>query len=475
MKKYYFLIIVALILGLVLTGCSLLSNVGQVPTTGQSGISYLTKGVDPPLDLVGLWHLDETSGTTATDSSGTNDGTLMGGTGWTSGKFGNALDFDGINDYVDCGNVLQLDGVSEFTIEFWIKVDSTFPAEWQGIIARGNSSQRAPWVFGNQGNSSLYMQFETVLGGPADCSLITDGLTVGQWNHVAFTWDGTTVRSYIDSTAGPTDTTDDDVLADTGGSLKFGYIPNYEYFEGLIDEVRIWSSALTVDQLDDRAAPTINIDTPTDGATYLIGEVVNAVWSTSDGTGTGVASEIGTVASGSPIDTATAGLKTFTVSAIDYAGNEGSASVTYYVLENFVTGGGKINMSTLDLNGKKAALTFGGTVGVLEGVGIVGQFHIVDHTGLLYEGKGAESWHCNNFDYLEFSGPPAESPEATHDTAIFEGEFVSNRGNTETLRLRIIDNGEPGARVDTFSIWFFDDWFGWTIDGGNFQVHNIED
>ena len=44
MKKYYFLIIVALILGLVLTGCSLLSNVGQVPTSEQSGIAYLTKG-----------------------------------------------------------------------------------------------------------------------------------------------------------------------------------------------------------------------------------------------------------------------------------------------------------------------------------------------------------------------------------------------------------------------------------------------
>ena len=43
MKKYYFLIIVALILGLVLTGCSLLSNVGQVPTTDQSGVAYLTK------------------------------------------------------------------------------------------------------------------------------------------------------------------------------------------------------------------------------------------------------------------------------------------------------------------------------------------------------------------------------------------------------------------------------------------------
>ncbi|GAG01501.1 unnamed protein product, partial [marine sediment metagenome] len=42
MKKLIYLIVLTLILGLVLTGC-LLSNVGQVPTTGQSGIAYLTK------------------------------------------------------------------------------------------------------------------------------------------------------------------------------------------------------------------------------------------------------------------------------------------------------------------------------------------------------------------------------------------------------------------------------------------------
>ena len=44
MKKLSYLIVLVLILGLALTGCTLLSNVGQVPTTGQSGISYLTKG-----------------------------------------------------------------------------------------------------------------------------------------------------------------------------------------------------------------------------------------------------------------------------------------------------------------------------------------------------------------------------------------------------------------------------------------------
>jgi hypothetical protein len=59
---------VALILGLVLAGYSLLSNVGQVLTNEQSGISCLTK--EPPTGLVVLWRFDEEVGTTASDSSG---------------------------------------------------------------------------------------------------------------------------------------------------------------------------------------------------------------------------------------------------------------------------------------------------------------------------------------------------------------------------------------------------------------------
>ena len=263
MKKLYYLIILTVILGLVLTGC-FLSNVGQVPTSEQSGIAYLTKGILISDNLVGLWHFDEESGTTASDSSDYhNDGTLINGTSWDSGKFGNALSFDGVDDYVDCGIVPQLNGVSEFTVEFWIKVDSLpFSAtSWQGIIARGNAGQRTPWVFGNQGNSNLYMQFETTLGGPADCSFVTDDLTAGQWHNVAFTWDGHTVTSYLDGVAGPTDITDGSVLADTDESLKFGYIPGYAYFAGTIDEVRIWNVALTATQiLQSYEAEALHVD-----------------------------------------------------------------------------------------------------------------------------------------------------------------------------------------------------------------------
>ena len=91
MKKYSYLIIIVLISSLVLVGCSLLSNVGQVPSSEQSGIAYLTKGPSP--DLVGLWHFD---GDTL-DSSGKGlDGALsLSGASFVVDGFGQALNVDG--------------------------------------------------------------------------------------------------------------------------------------------------------------------------------------------------------------------------------------------------------------------------------------------------------------------------------------------------------------------------------------------
>jgi len=76
MKKLYYLIVLTLILGLVLTGC-FLSNVGQVPTSEQSGITYLTKGVPLPINLVGLWRFN---GDATDSSSNNNNGTVYGAT-----------------------------------------------------------------------------------------------------------------------------------------------------------------------------------------------------------------------------------------------------------------------------------------------------------------------------------------------------------------------------------------------------------
>jgi len=315
--------------------------------------------------------------------------------------------------------------------------------------------------------------------------------SVDTWYHVVQRYDGSNLRLYINGSEVGTPVSCGVWKPDNyDRAVRIGaswHPTPGRHWKGLIDEIRIWNTAspsfkLTLTQ--DTAFNPVNTE-HTVTATVTIGSDEPAPGVLVDFTVSGVNDDTDIVltdSNGKATFTYTGdggdGIDTITVSLNpDYCPfyQATPVFVEKYWLENFVTGGGKINMSTLELGGKKAALTFGGTVGVLEGAGIVGQFQIVDHTGFMR--KGAVSWHCNNdFSFLNFEGGPAESPVATHDTAIFEGVFVSNLGDTETLRLKIIDNGEPGARVDKFSISLNSTELGeWMIDGGNFQVHDIED
>jgi len=80
MKKLTYLIIVALILGLVLTGCSLLSNISQVPATGQSGTTYLMKGLSFDPVLLDSVNIGDTDSELKHDLEGWSD--IWSGCGW---------------------------------------------------------------------------------------------------------------------------------------------------------------------------------------------------------------------------------------------------------------------------------------------------------------------------------------------------------------------------------------------------------
>lgn len=87
-------------------------------------------------DLVGLWRLDETSGTVAHDASGNgHNGTLVGDPMWAHGKIGGALDFDGNDDLVELG---KFDVVGPgITLAGWIRPDS-FTINDGRIITKAN-------------------------------------------------------------------------------------------------------------------------------------------------------------------------------------------------------------------------------------------------------------------------------------------------------------------------------------------------
>ena len=249
MKKYSFLIIVALILGLVLSGCSLLSNISQVPATEQSGITYLTK--NPSSDPVGLWHLDEGTGTTAYDSSGNpNDGTLMGDTSWTSGKFANALSFDGDGDYVQLPASNTILNTNTFTIEAWFRTSVNHPV-YGGTEGR---LVNLHWKDTASTAVSLYVE-EDKIGllyhkGSMQHVFVKHEVDYfdNVWHHIAVTYDATTYRLYYDGV---------EVESQAGDFGGFGTYPAYlgtyngsqRFFNGLIDEVRIWNVALLPNQL----------------------------------------------------------------------------------------------------------------------------------------------------------------------------------------------------------------------------------
>ena len=254
MKKFIYLIVLALILGLALTGC-LLSNVGQVPTTEQSGIAYLTKSVPPlppPNNLVGLWRFDGN----ADDSSGNgNDGTVSGATYVDSPMpMGQALSFDGVDDYVDCGNDASLDITTAITIETWVFPRSAGLNNYGRIM----DMHLAPCLL--VGPNGQLRWFGDIGGTSVDKAVCTGCVSWNSWHHLALTYDMNeaipTIRGYVDGElkgtitgySGPLSTTS--VRLAIGNSLEEGtayYLSRA--FDGLIDEVRIWNVALLPDQL----------------------------------------------------------------------------------------------------------------------------------------------------------------------------------------------------------------------------------
>jgi succinoglycan biosynthesis transport protein ExoP len=89
-----------------------LYNTGRSLSSSASAMTQ--ENTSTTEDLVGHWKLDESSGTTAPDSSGNgNAGTLANGPVWTAGKIGNALSFDGVNNYVNVPSSANYDSMNQ--------------------------------------------------------------------------------------------------------------------------------------------------------------------------------------------------------------------------------------------------------------------------------------------------------------------------------------------------------------------------
>jgi len=220
---------------------------------------------EPPA-LVAHWKLDESEGDTAKDSAGTNDGALHDSPQWQpyGGRLEGALLFDGENDYVDCGNSPTFDITAQITVAAWANF-SFVNMEWQTVIAKGDSA----WRLSTARNYRRY--HFAVTGGPP-WNYINGDIEVEahEWHHVCGTYDGANLRLYIDGVedpAGPVPelngvTTDDYDVYIGENQERPG-----RYWDGLIDDVRVYNYALTPAQVFNLCKPgVLYVDADAHGA-----------------------------------------------------------------------------------------------------------------------------------------------------------------------------------------------------------------
>ncbi len=206
-----------------------------------------------PNDLVGYWTFDEGSGTTAWDYSGFNNtGTLTNmntvgnsTSGWTIGKFDYGLKFDGVNDYVTVANSTSLNP-NYVTISAWIYSRNPTNPGIQTIVARQGAQ---PYDFLI---SSGYFYMEMRTSSTAYNSWTTTYIVpANQWEYVTAVFDGIYEKLYVNgifhsqnlvSPAGTLVITNNVPLLIGGGWSSY-------YFNGTIDEVRIYNRSLTADEV----------------------------------------------------------------------------------------------------------------------------------------------------------------------------------------------------------------------------------
>jgi hypothetical protein len=190
-----------------------------------------------------VWHLKETSGgsgaikdSTARDNHGTDFNSPTFG---VTGKIGNAIDFDGTNDYA----TMPTSGfnTSAGTVELWTNID-TFPSADNKYMFSHLTSPTANRVYVNLKPDNTW---GTGMGDTYD--LVRGSVvSAGTWYHLVLTWDGTNVRGYKDGTLnfGPTSYSG---LTTVGNIYVSAWDNTAEWFDGTLDEVRVSETVRSAD------------------------------------------------------------------------------------------------------------------------------------------------------------------------------------------------------------------------------------
>ncbi|MGH9573097.1 MAG: LamG-like jellyroll fold domain-containing protein [Candidatus Acidiferrales bacterium] len=235
------------------------SDTGLVPTTsytyhvkatdaaGNFSLYSNTAGATTLQTIAGLvaaYSFDEGTGNTVTDlSDNGNNGTLSNATWTNAGKVGNALVLDGTDSLVTINDSASLHLTNGMTLEAWVN-PSIVNSAWSDVVYKGNDNYflEATSATGTPAGGGTFSSNNTVDYGPTTLQLNT-------WSHLAYTYDGSTLRLYVNGVQVSSLARAGNILTSTnplqiGGDNIFG-----QYFAGMIDEVRVYNLPLNQTQI----------------------------------------------------------------------------------------------------------------------------------------------------------------------------------------------------------------------------------
>ena len=228
-------------------------NQGMAVMLGGDGTSATSS--------IALWHIDEgQGGTIYDDSTNSNDGTVSASStmnNWTSGKYGNAIDFDGTNDYITVSDSTSLSITSDLSLSAWIRPDvvdkeQTILGKWDETTGTDDRSYRL-WL-----DSSNNLNFSVSTDGAAVVTQTDTNITfsAGTWYHIEGVYDDAgTMKIYIKGAIQNTKSSGVPVSVDDNASnLYIGGKENTAgsvdtKFDGIIDDVRVYNYARSASQV----------------------------------------------------------------------------------------------------------------------------------------------------------------------------------------------------------------------------------